>query len=66
MNAKLEKILTIITNNPKNDDQIVRDTEKASEAYLAIVFIMGADRARFRKYVEDLHNDYLKGINNHP
>ena len=27
---------------------------------------MGVDKSDFRKYVEDLHNDYLQGINNYP
>ena len=41
---------------------------KASERenYLVICFIVGADKARYWKYLEDLENDFLKGRNDYP
>ena len=54
VNAKLENILTITAKNPATDNQITDANEKALEIYLAIIYIMGADRSRFGKYVEDL------------
>ena len=40
--------------------------EDARDEYLAIMFILGADRRRFGKYIEDLENDYLQGKDHYP
>ena len=41
-------------------------TTKAKEKYLATAFLLGADRARYGRYIEDLENDFLQGQDNYP
>ena len=38
----------------------------ARENYLAVCFIMGSDKSRYWKYLEDLENDFLKGRDDYP
>ena len=34
--------------------------------YLAVAFLLGADRSRYGRLIEDLENDFLQGRNNFP
>jgi Zinc knuckle len=42
---------------------VVADAEARSKA---IAFLLGCDRARYGKLIEDLENDFLQGRNNYP
>jgi hypothetical protein len=37
--------------------------EQAVENYLAVAFILGADKNRYRQLIKDLENSYLTGSN---
>jgi Zinc knuckle len=41
-------------------------TKEAQDQYLAVAFVLSADRNRFGKLVEDMENDYLQGRDNFP
>ena len=38
----------------------------AQARYLAVAFILGSDRSRYGRLIENLENDYLQGQNNYP
>ena len=38
----------------------------SKERYLAVAFILSADRSRYGRYIEDLENNYLQGVNKYP
>jgi Reverse transcriptase (RNA-dependent DNA polymerase)/Zinc knuckle len=40
--------------------------KEATERYLAVAFLLGADRIRYGKLIEDMENSYLQGQNNYP
>ena len=40
--------------------------EKARHKYLACVFLAGVDRSRYKKTIDDLHNDFMKGTKVYP
>ena len=43
------------------------ETKKtAQEQYLAVAFLLGADRSKFGRLLENLENDFLQGQNNYP
>ena len=48
----------------KSEKNLIQST--AEDMYLAVAFIMHADKRRFGKLQEDLENDYTKGNNNYP
>ena len=39
---------------------------EGKDMYLTTIFILGADRKRYGRYLEDLHNSYLQGNNKYP
>jgi hypothetical protein len=39
---------------------------EATERYFAVAFLLGSDRVRFGKLIEDLENSHLQGQNNYP
>jgi hypothetical protein len=36
------------------------------DAYVAVTFILGADRKRYGRLIDDLENDYIQGQDNFP
>ena len=44
----------------------VADKNQAKELYLAVAFLLGSDRSRYGKLIENLENEYLQGMNNYP
>ena len=42
------------------------DRLEAEERYLAVAFILGADRGRYGKLIENLENDFLQNRNSYP
>ena len=49
-----------------DDNEIKSLHKEAQEKYLAVAFVLGADRARYGRLIEDLENSYLQGQNNYP
>jgi hypothetical protein len=43
-----------------------QDKSEAQEWYLATAFVLGSDRGRYGKLLENLENDYLQGRNSYP
>ena len=44
-----------------------KEVEKEAQGrYLAVAFVLGADRQRYGRLIENLENDYLQGQNNYP
>ena len=39
---------------------------EAQEWYYGLAFLMGADRVRFGRYLEDLENDFTQGVDRYP
>ena len=39
---------------------------ESCEQYLAVAFLLSANRTQYGKLIEDLENDYLQGRNNYP
>jgi hypothetical protein len=46
--------------------QLKAATAAAREEYLACAFLLGSDRKRYEKLVEDLENDYIQKIDKYP
>ena len=61
----IAKELGIILPLPDGDSR-KQVTEAASQRYLALAFLMGADRTRYGKLLEDLENSYLQGRDDYP
>ena len=40
--------------------------EEAKQEYLAVAFLMGADRSRYGLLIQSLENDYIQGVNKYP
>ena len=51
-----------------NDTGETEDTATATvrEKYLATAYLLGSDRARFGKLIDDLQNNFLQGTDNYP
>jgi hypothetical protein len=47
-------------------DLLAVATRKAKERYLAVAFILGSDRVRYGKLIEDMENSYIKGDDKNP
>jgi hypothetical protein len=47
-------------------DELNAARDGAIEEYLAIAFLMGADRNRYGKLIEDLENAFTQGQDNYP
>jgi Zinc knuckle len=45
---------------------VAQVTKTSQNKYLAVTFILGSDRTRFGKMIEDMENGYLQGHNNFP
>jgi Zinc knuckle len=41
-------------------------TKKAKERYLAVAFVLGSDRVRYGKLIEDLENSFIQGDDKYP
>ena len=39
---------------------------KGRDCYLAVAYILGLDRRRYGKYLEDLHNNFIQGKKKYP
>ena len=61
--AALPGEVTRATITPEQLKKIQEDTVTRSTA---IAFLLGCDRSRYGKLVEDLENDFLQGRNNYP
>ena len=48
------------------DDDLGAVTAEADARVKAVAFLLGSDKARYGKLIEDLENDYLQGRNNYP
>ena len=57
-------------NNLTWEGATMKEKELASdqghEGYMATAFILGSDRRRYGRYIEDLQNDFLQGQDNYP
>lgn len=47
-------------------EQLTIARKKAKEGFLAVAFILLADRGRYAKLIEELENDFVKGADNYP
>jgi hypothetical protein len=47
-------------------DEVIKHKATAVQKYVATVFILRADRSRYRKLIEDVENDNLKGRDDYP
>ena len=55
--TELKKNVGLLTNAEKKD---------AQDRYLAVAFLLGSDRSRYGKLIENLENEFLQGRNNYP
>ena len=55
---------TLIEN--MTDIELLEATEKATQRSLAMAFLLGSDRNRYSRLLEDLENDFLQGHNKYP
>ena len=58
----------LVATDLKKDIALLTEADKkvAQERYLAVVFILRADRSWYSKIIENLENDFLQGRNNYP
>jgi hypothetical protein len=47
-------------------EQLLAATETATQRSLAMAFLLGCDRTRYSRLLEDLENDFLQGQNKYP
>jgi hypothetical protein len=47
-------------------DEIIDLKKQAQEQYLAVAFLLSADRGRYGRLIEDLENDFLQGQDRYP
>ena len=47
-------------------EQLENSRDYAKQAYLACAFLLGADRNRYGKLIEDLENDFIQGQDRYP
>jgi hypothetical protein len=48
-------------------NQVMADHRlEATEQYYRVAFLLGSNRVRYGKLIEDLENSHLKGQNNYP
>jgi len=55
-----------VTLDTATPEQLALSKDYAKQAYLACAFLLGADRNRFGKLIEDTENDYVKGQDRYP
>ena len=61
-----ELILNGVTRNSASSDELSQATTTAREQYMACAFLVGSDRDRYGKLVEDLENDHIQGSDKYP
>jgi hypothetical protein len=49
-----------------NDQQLSELKAEVLERFTAVAFLVGADRVRYGRLVENMENDFLQGQNNYP
>ena len=54
------------TRDALGPDELAKITTNANQHAKATAFLLGSDRTRYGKLIEDLENDYLQGSNNYP
>jgi Zinc knuckle len=65
--AMIKKQLRAMVAGAKPSDvQIERAKQIVTDKYLGCAFILGSDRTRYGKLLEDLENSYLQGDNKYP
>jgi hypothetical protein len=57
---------TALTRTSATEDELRLAEQYTKERYLACAFLMGSDRHRYGKLVEDLENDFTQGRDNYP
>jgi hypothetical protein len=55
----------IDANNPSDVEQTTA-TKTATDRYLAVAFLLGADKLRYGTLVEEIENEYLRNKGTHP
>jgi hypothetical protein len=55
-----------MTRETASNEQLRLAEQYTKEKYLACAFLMGSDRHRYGKLIEDLENDYTQGRDNYP
>jgi hypothetical protein len=55
---------TLIEN--MTPEELIEVTEKSTQRSLAMAFLLGCDRTRYSRLLEDLENDFLQGQNKYP
>lgn len=65
-----DEIIKELPGNPTRDtlspEQRKNVTEETTARSTAMRFLLGCDRSRYGKLIEDLENDFLQGRNNYP
>ena len=61
-----EKHITATQLSKQSADERAEFKKEVQERYLAVAFLLGADRARYGRLIEGLENSYLQGQNNYP
>jgi hypothetical protein len=59
-------VATLAYTHPLSNAKKATVKKTAQGEYLAIAFILNADRARYASMLQDLKNDYLQGQDNYP
>jgi hypothetical protein len=57
---------TAIDYDNMDDDEEEDVKREGKERYLAVAFLLGSDRSRFGRLLENLENNFLQGQNNYP
>jgi hypothetical protein len=47
-------------------DELAVATRRAKERYLAVAFVLGSDRVRYGRLIEDLENSFIQGNDKYP
>jgi hypothetical protein len=55
-----------INSDLATKDKIATALQEAQERYLTVAFLIGADRARYGKLLENMENDYAQGVDQYP
>ena len=62
----ISKLPGEVTRETITDIQLKKVLEESTERSTAIAFLLGCDRSRYGKLIEDLENDFLQGRDNYP
>ena len=68
MPGLLQAILEESSINPDNatKEQVATALQESQERYLAVAFLLGADKARYGRLLENMENDYAQGVDRYP